>query len=205
MAKKKQQAFLLEKNQKVVIDELTNEEAGKLIKAIYEYEETGREPFLEKTLKIIFKQFKIRLDMYDEAYREKCAKNKANAEKRWTDTNVCDRMRMDANKKKIKRKENKKEGERENSLSSEKDSRAVPTLADVLSYASEKGFHNREYCETFFEHYEAIGWVNGSGVQIKNWKLIFNNWLKKDKIKIEQNHEYVDEAGFTHRNGRRIL
>ena len=38
----------------------------------------------------------------------------------------------------------------------------------------------KDYCEKFYNHYESIGWVNGTGREIKNWKLVFNNWLKKD-------------------------
>ena len=37
MAKKKQLAFLLQKDQKPIVDELTNEEAEISFKAIYEY------------------------------------------------------------------------------------------------------------------------------------------------------------------------
>ena len=37
MAKKEQVAFLIQKDQKEIIDELDNEEAGIIIKAIYEY------------------------------------------------------------------------------------------------------------------------------------------------------------------------
>ena len=66
---------------------------------------------------------------------------------------------------------------------------------------------SKEYCENFFNHYEAIGWVNGTGQQIKNWKLVFDNWIKKDgKIKIENElDDIIDEAGFSYKNGRRKL
>ena len=81
----------------------------------------------------------------------------------------------------------------------------TPTLSDILIYSTEIGFDDKEYCENFYNHYEAIGWVNGSGQKIKNWKLIFNIWLKKDKKEKKNEEEYIDEAGFVHRNGRRIL
>lgn len=116
MAKKEQIAFLLQKDQKEIVDELTNEEAGIIFKAIYEYEVTKTIPKLERTLRIVFKQFKAKLDIYDEAYELKCLKNKENIEKRWSkkeDTNEYDRIRMNTNytnKRKIKKnkiKENK--------------------------------------------------------------------------------------------------
>ena len=45
---------------------------------------------------------------------------------------------------------------------------------------------DKKYCEKFYNHYESIGWVNGTGREIKNWKLIFNNWLEKDKKNMKE-------------------
>lgn len=56
-----------------------------------------------------------------------------------------------------------------------------PTLAEILNYAKEVGLEDKDYCERFFNHYEAIGWFNGAGNKITNWKPVFNNWVKKDK------------------------
>lgn len=55
-----------------------------------------------------------------------------------------------------------------------------PTPTDILNYATELGIENSEYCDKFYNHYESIGWVNGTGQKIKNWKLVFKNWIKKD-------------------------
>ena len=114
MAEKKATGFVLEKSQKEIIDELTDEEAGIIFKAIYEYENTGEEPKLEKTLRIVFKQIKIKLDKYDNAYQDKCAKNKENINKYWkekkekeTYSNEFERIPSNSNEYKIK--ENKKE------------------------------------------------------------------------------------------------
>lgn len=218
MAKKEQIAFLLQKDQKEIVDELTNEEAGIIFKAIYEYETTKRIPNLDKTLRIVFKQFKIKLDMYDEAYELKCLKNKENIEKRWgkkSDTNEYERIRMntnDTNKKKINKKKINKIKTKENKLNknninnkikeninnSESENKGVaiataPTLDSILQYGLEFGIDG-EYCERFFNHYESIGWVNGTGQQIKNWKLIFKNWIKKDNV--ERNIQKIGEGVF---------
>lgn len=211
MSRKKQLAFLLQKDQKIIVDELTNEEAGIIFKAIYEYEETKKEPKLQKTLRIVFKQFKVKLDLYDNAYDEKCLKNKENALKRWNknkDTNACDRIRMDTKIKENKKNKNKiNKNKRERNIK-EREKQVFhlspPTLDEILSYSKQLGIDDFDYCEKFFNYYEAIGWVNGTGQQIKKWKLVFQNWIKKDKNKIQEK-ETVDEAGFIHRNGRRIL
>lgn len=60
----------------------------------------------------------------------------------------------------------------------------TPTLPEIISYGSTIGA-GEEYCERFYNHYEAIGWLNGSGNKIKNWKLVLNNWFKKDLDKGE--------------------
>ena len=81
----------------------------------------------------------------------------------------------------IKEYKNKRSVREENTLIS-------PTLTDIISYGSNLGASS-EYCERFYNHYESIGWVNANGIKIKNWKLTFSNWYKKDletgKIKID--------------------
>ena len=112
MAINQQKVFLIEKNQKEIIDELSDEEAGIIFKAIFEYVETKKTPNLEKTLKIVFKQFKQKLDFFEEKYQQKCLKNKENIEKYWKekkgkkdDTNVNERIQSYTNVYKIKEKE----------------------------------------------------------------------------------------------------
>ena len=198
--KKNAPGFILEKDQKIIIDELSNEEAGIIFKAIYEYEATKEEPPLDKTLKIVFKQIKVKLDFYDEKYNTTCETNRKNIQNYWNkvnDTNEYDRIRsntMATNKIKEKKskvnkiKENKNKKENINNINninkSERDQSftptASPTLAEIYNYACSLDINDKDYCEKFYNHYESIGWVNGTGREIKNWKLVFNNWLKKD-------------------------
>lgn len=230
---KKQPAFLLPMDQKEIIDELDNEEAGIIFKAIYEYEVNKKEPKLNKMLKIIFKQFKVKLDNYDNAYEEKCLKNKENITKYWEEkknSNEYERIRSNTNVYKIK--ENKrKEKENKNKLNKNKIKENIkdnininikekeinnnkserkkesmrenivaiattPTLELISSYGAELGI-DKDYCERFYNHYESIGWVNGTGQQIKNWKLIFKNWISKDhKLKNDNGVKKIDEGAF---------
>lgn len=92
-------SFILYTEQKEIFDMLTDEEAGKLIKHIYNYESTGKELELEKSLKIAFRPIKQVLDKNREKYIEKCKKNKANIEKRWANdnTNVYERKSLNTN------------------------------------------------------------------------------------------------------------
>jgi len=61
----------------------------------------------------------------------------------------------------------------------EKSHTLSPTLSDIVSYGLSLGA-NKNYCERFYDYYESIGWINGNGLPIKNWKLVLNNWYKKD-------------------------
>ena len=55
-------SFILYTEQKEVIDKLTDEQAGKLIKAIYEYVETDKMPQLDSLLEIVIIPFKQNID-----------------------------------------------------------------------------------------------------------------------------------------------
>jgi hypothetical protein len=207
---KERTGFLLELDKKDVVDNLSDEEAGQLIKAIYQYECSPERkiPTMDKMVKMVFLSFKGRLDKNEEKYKETCLKNKENIDNYWKkvreekDTSEYERIQsntMATNKKKlneIKLNETKlnktKSNNKININNSEGENNNVanaPTpphfdFSSIVEYGKELEV-NEEYCERFYNHYESIGWVNGNGQQIKNWKLVFNNWVKEDKNKKE--------------------
>ena len=63
-------SFILYTEQKAVIDKLTNEQAGKLIKAIYEYVATDQMPLLDNLLDLVITPIKTALDKNKEKYEE---------------------------------------------------------------------------------------------------------------------------------------
>ena len=210
MASKK--GFLLLNNQIEIIETLTDEQAGQLLKAFYDYN-LGKEIKLNGLMLTVFSNFKIVFDENEQKYQETCEKNKKNIENYWkrvkeqntneydriqSNTNVYERKRtntmatnININKNKnintnlntnINLNENNKNIN--NNIKSERDQSftptASPTLAEIYNYACSLDINDKDYCEKFYNHYESIGWVNGTGQEIKNWKLVFNNWLKKD-------------------------
>ena len=78
MAKK--DSFVLYTDQKAVIDKLSNEQAGQLIKAIYTYVDTGQLPKLDITLDLVITPFITTLDRDKKKYEE-ISKVRANASK----------------------------------------------------------------------------------------------------------------------------
>ena len=69
--------FLLKTSQISVFNELSNEDAGKLIKGIFEYVKT-KEIKLEGYLKVIFIPIKEEIDKNEEKYELICERNKNN-------------------------------------------------------------------------------------------------------------------------------
>ena len=194
--------FLLLNNQIEIIEDLSDEQAGQLLKAFYDYN-NGNEVKLKGLMNSIFKQFKVIFDENEQRYQEKCEKNKKNIEEYWKkkkeeeNTNEYERKRMNTNininkniNTNINTNESKLNNNNININKSERDQSftptASPTLAEIYNYACTLDINDKDYCEKFYNHYESIGWVNGTGREIKNWKSIFNNWLKKDNKQNER-------------------
>ena len=206
MASKK--GFLLLNNQYEVIETLNDEQAGQLLKAFFDYN-LGKEIKLNGLMRTVFNNFKVVFDENEQKYQEKCEKNKQNIENYWkkikeqntneyeciqSNTNVYEKIRtntmatnininknintnINTNKSKLNNNNiNINKSERDQSFTPT----ASPTLAEIYNYACSLDINDKDYCERFYNHYESIGWVNGTGREIKNWKLVFNNWLKKD-------------------------
>lgn len=83
-ANAKKESFLLSLEDKPLLDELTNEEAGILIKAIYEYEFTGEcSQISDRVVRMVFNQLKDKLDKNREKYVDKCKKRADAAKSRY--------------------------------------------------------------------------------------------------------------------------
>lgn len=74
-------SFILMREHKEIFDSLTNEQAGVLINAIFQYATDKTEPKLDGVLKIAFIPIRQYLDRSDQAYEEKCLKNSQNGAK----------------------------------------------------------------------------------------------------------------------------
>ena len=63
-------SFILFKEQKEIVDKLTDENAGKLFKAIYEYANSGEVPELNELLDIVIIPFKQSIDRNSEKWKQ---------------------------------------------------------------------------------------------------------------------------------------
>jgi hypothetical protein len=201
----KKKSFVLYLDQKEVFDDLDDETAGQLIKAIFEYETTGKIN-CKGLLKTVFLQFRSTLDRnyikWMKIKEQRSNAGKIGMQNRWKTkeneiTNITNdnkayqditkitvsesvsdsvSVNVSVNDNVNNNKKNNK-SERENKGNSVA---PTPTLPLIISYGKEFGV-NDDYCNKFFNYYESIGWLNGNGLEIKNWKLVFNNWVSKDK------------------------
>ena len=81
-------SFILYLEQQQVFEMLTDEQAGQLIKHIFQYERTGQMPKMDKMLNLAFIPIMQVLDKNRYKYEEKCKKNKKNIQKRWNKNNT---------------------------------------------------------------------------------------------------------------------
>lgn len=84
-------SFLIYKDSLAVLDELTDEQAGQLFKAIKAYHE-GQEIGLDFGLRMAFFSFKAQFKRDEDKYKAISEKNKENVLKRWNNTSVNDRI-----------------------------------------------------------------------------------------------------------------
>lgn len=76
----KKRAFLLYDDQREAVNELSDEDAGKVLKAAYAYS-AGEEPELTGEAKIAFRFIRVAMDRDMAAYQARCQKNSSNGKK----------------------------------------------------------------------------------------------------------------------------
>ena len=95
MADKK--SFVLYKTSAPVFKALSDEDAGKLIKAIFDYTDTGTLPTFTGEPFIAWASIQSYLDNDAEKYAERCKKNAENIRKRWGETKGIEEEQKDTN------------------------------------------------------------------------------------------------------------
>ena len=186
-------SFILYTEQKAVIDKLTDEQAGKLIKAIYAYE-TGEEMELDAILDLVITPFLTVLEKDKEKYVEKCEKraqagakggkqrvaNQANDKQ--TQANQANATFAKQNQ--ANQADNDNEYDNDNDFKKENIKRksatqakafVKPTHEEVKAYCAER--KNNVDPDKFIDFYESKGWLIGKN-PMKDWKACVRTWEK---------------------------
>lgn len=179
------ESFVLYTEQKEVVDSLSDENAGKLFKGIYEYV-SGSEPQFNNLLKFVFIPIRQQLDRNAQKYAEikekrRIAGTKGGKQKLANQANANFANQSQANQA-VNVYDNvndnvylSKDKYKGNNTTSKKESFKKPTLEEIQTYCSER--KNNVDAEKFFNYYTANGWKVGKN-PMKDFKAAVRTWEK---------------------------
>lgn len=157
---------------------LTDEEVGRLFRALMHYHATGEITPLEGRESIAFDFVREDIDRTEAAYKAKCEKNRNN--RLAALNNERQHSSTDVNVRSQKEKEKEKEKEKNKSVIPLKRF-TPPTVDDVALYCRERG--NSIDPQYFIDYYAARGWELKPGQKVKDWKACVRTWEQHDKDK----------------------
>lgn len=96
---KNKKGFILHKDSLIILDEMSDEQAGKFIKIIYQYQMTGTVPELDFAMKMAIMPFVNQFIRDEESYKKVCEVNKNNGSKggKQKVANATERYRLQTN------------------------------------------------------------------------------------------------------------
>ena len=208
------ESFILYTEQKEVIDNLTDEDAGKLFKGIFDYA-LGNEPQFNNLLKLVFIPIRQQLERNAKKYAEIKEKrriagakggkqkvanqananfakqNQANQAVNVHDNvhaNVHDNVHVNDNNNVYLSKDKYKEN---NNTNSQKENLKKPTIEEIKNYCLER--KNSINPSQFFDYYESKGWLIGK-TPMKDWKAAIRTW-EQNQSKNKNAKDTQDQTG----------
>lgn len=196
--KMERDSFILYKSFYEPISYLTDEQIGRLFRAIFNYQISGNEN-ADADIIIPFRFFVNQFRIDNAKYDEICEKRRENGKKggRPKKPNGFQETKRFSEKPKKAHNdndnENENENENENVFSVVADAPTTPTkkrisfvppsLEEVKAYALEIGAPEKE-AVSFFDYFTSVDWVMSGGRKIKDWKSAFRHWMNNvDKFK----------------------
>ena len=197
------ESFLIYKSFYGPISRLSNEQLGRLFRAIFEYQINGTED-VDDDIQMAFGFFKNQFWIDEQKYQVKVEKLKNNANKRWQKqrfgnplaanaiaSNCMQTMQKDANNAyNVNVNDNANDNAKENANANAKvndnegiahpasSSFVVPTSDDLHAFCVSKNIVINE--AAFMEHYELSGWTDRNGKPVSNWKQAALRWYRNE-------------------------
>lgn len=183
----KRKSFLMHIDSLDILDDLTDEQAGQLFKAIKSHH-TGDSLELSPLVKIAFSPFKNQFARDEEKYQKLCEKNRLIAEKRYTTKSTTGKTGDKTEPIVTKSTDNKSDSDSKNksdSKSNIKDSLSANADAiSVLTYLNE--VFSSKYKHTTKSHIENINARLSEGHSIEDCKIVidhkFREWGRDAKM-----------------------
>ena len=151
---------------------LSDEEVGRLFRALMEYHATGTEKEITGRESIAFDFIREDIDRTERAYKAKCDKNRENRlsaidNNRQRSSTSVDVPAQKEKEKDIYKEKNKKDIEPQKRFT-------PPTVEEVAEYCKERGNNiNPQY---FVDYHIARDWVLSNGKKMKDWKATIRTW-----------------------------
>ena len=178
---------------------LTDEEAGRLFKAIVAYAESGTilSPDADKALGLVFLFVKDQIDRDYEKYHARVKANRENGSKGGR-PHKSKEPNKPIETDGLSEKPNKTDGlfteptetlpnpnpipnSKPKSIPNDSEGKAKrftkPTLQEIEEYLKEMGWDDDP--GAIYDHYEANGWKQSGGNSIKDWKAAVRNWHRR--------------------------
>jgi hypothetical protein len=179
-----------------VFEEMTDEEAGKMIKTMIIYHREKTVNNMPLTLRLAFALIKNQMDADREKYDDICEKRKQSGAK-GGDAKEKKKQKV-ANAKFAKQNKQKVASVADNDNDNDNDDDIntlfesdyiAPTHKDITKYCAENNL--KIDVDKFFAHYRSIGWKTVSGAPIEDWKALAQKWNAEDKAKIVACKKYT--------------
>lgn len=188
MADKK--SFILYLDNKKQLDMLTDEQAGKLIKALFEFAESGTVPeFNDGMLIMAFSFMSDSIARDSEKYKQKCERLRQNRIGKTKD-NICKQKITNENNCNFQKQisgdnDNVNDNDNDNDIVivNENDNEIMttttipPDIEEVKEYCRERG--NKIDVEYFFDYYGSKGWKCGKS-PMTDWKAVIRTWERRE-------------------------
>ena len=182
---------------------LSDDQAGKLIKALFIYAETGERIVTDDgMLRMAFSFITAQMDRDNEKYAKTCEKRREAVNKRWNKNNtkntiVCNSIQNITNNTDNDN-DNDNDNENDNENENDNDTQGVcinikgqppdqePTPGKADCFIKPSLDEVREYCalrknnvdpERFIDYYDSVGWMIGQNL-MKDWKAAVRHWEK---------------------------
>ena len=181
--------FILHLDSLSVLDELTNEQAGILFKAIRDYN-LGKEPELDFAMRMAFLPFKNQFERDLEKYNNTCERNRNNGSKGGRPKKPKETQETQVVFEKPKKADNKNDSDKDKEI-------YIPEFSEFLKYAIEKEPKvDKQAVKHKYESWLVSGWctnVKGKEHKIKNWKSTLLNTLSYlPKEQTQQERTIID-------------
>lgn len=176
------------------LEKLSDQELGRLVRALLQYGETGEAEQLAGRESIAFDFIADDIERAKAAYNERCAQNKRNIQKRYADdpepgTTVYDGIPSYTNEYESYQTKDKDKttGKGKGKPLPSNDGKgdipratrfAPPTLDEVREYCDASG--KTVDAERFVDFYSSKGWMVGKS-KMKDWRAAVRSWASRDK------------------------